>query len=75
MQTMWAFQLIGKVAANKNNNFNDWGYNGSQWWSGVAQNLAGGGQVNPAGGSQALVNGNPDLYLKALECRFNNRYS
>ena len=34
------------------------------WWSGVAQNLAGGGQVNPAGGSQALVDGNPDLYLK-----------
>jgi hypothetical protein len=65
MQTMWAFQLIGKVAANKNNNFNDWGYNGSNWWTGVAQNLAGGGQVNPAGGSQALVNGNPDLYLKA----------
>jgi len=64
MQTMWAFQLIGKVAANTNNNFNDWGYNGSTWWSGVGQNLAGGGQVNPAGGSQALVNGNPDLYLK-----------
>jgi hypothetical protein len=62
MQTMWAFQLIGKVAANKNNNFNDWGYNGSQWWSGVNQNLAGGGQVNPAGGSQALVDGNPGLY-------------
>jgi len=63
MQVMWAFQLIGKVAANKNNNFNDWSYNGSQWWSGVGQNLAGGGQVNPAGGSKALVEGNPDLYL------------
>ena len=63
MQTMWAFQLIGKTAANKNNNFNDWSYNNSQWWSGVAQNLAGGGQVNPAGGSKALVEGNPDLYL------------
>ncbi len=65
LQVMWAFQLIGKAAANKNNNFNDWAYNGSQWWSGVGQNLAGGGQVNPAGGSQALVNGNPDLYLEA----------
>lgn len=64
MQTMWAFQLIGKVAANTNNNFNDWGYNGSTWWSGVGQNLAGGGQLNPAGGSKALVDGNPDLYLK-----------
>ena len=63
LQVMWAFQLIGKAAGNKNNNFNDWAYNSSQWWSGVGQNLAGGGQVNPAGGSQALVNGNPDLYL------------
>jgi len=63
LQVMWAFQLIGKTAANKNNNFNDWAYNGSQWWSGVGQNLAGGGQVNPAGGSKALVDGNPDLYL------------
>lgn len=61
---MWTFQLIGKVAANTNNNFNDWGYNNSQWWSGVAQNLAGGGVVNPAGGSTALVKGNPNLYLK-----------
>ena len=33
LQVMWAFQLIGKTAANKNNNFNDWSYNGSQWWS------------------------------------------
>lgn len=61
---MWTFQLIGKVASNTNNNFNDWGYNNSQWWSGVAQNLAGGGVVNPAGGSTALVKGNPNLYLK-----------
>lgn len=62
MQTMWAFQLIGRVASNKNNNFNDWSYNKSQWWSGVAQNLAGGGQLNPSGGSKALVEGNPLLY-------------
>jgi hypothetical protein len=64
LQVMWAFQLIGKAAGSKSNNFNDWSYNGSQWWSGVGQNLAGGGQVNPAGGSQALVNGNPELYLE-----------
>jgi len=63
MQTMWAFQLIGKTASNKNNNFNDWAYNQAQWWSGVNQNLAGGGQVNTSGGSKALVEGNPDLYL------------
>jgi len=62
MQVMWAFQLIGKVASNKNNNFNDWGYNQSQWWSGVAQNLAGGGTANAAGGGVATVNGNPLLY-------------
>ncbi len=63
VQALWAFQLIGKVADNTANNFNDWGYNQSQWWSGVAQNLAGGGTVNPAGGEHALKNGNPALYL------------
>ncbi|MFM2292750.1 MAG: hypothetical protein RIS29_2563 [Bacteroidota bacterium] len=64
MQVMWAFQLIGKTASNKNNNFNDWGYNQSAWWSGCAQNLAGGGTVNTSGGSTATVNGNPALYTK-----------
>lgn len=63
VQAMWAFQLLGKVADNAANNFNDWGYNQSQWWSGVGQNLAGGGTVNPAGGEHALQNGNPALYL------------
>ena len=63
VQGMWSFQLLGKAAANTNNNFPDWSYNGSQWWSGVNQNLAGGGTVNPAGGGKALVEGNPDLYL------------
>jgi len=62
MQVMWAFQLIGKTASNKNNNFNDWAYNKSQWWSGCAQNLAGGGTVNTAGGSVATKNGDPTLY-------------
>jgi len=62
MQVMWSFQLIGKVASNKNNNFNDWSYNMSQWWSGCSQNLAGGGVVNTSGGSIATVNGNPLLY-------------
>ncbi len=60
---MWSFQLVGKAAANTRNNFNDWGYNQSKWWDGVNQNLAGGGQVNTTGGSKALVEGNPDLYL------------
>lgn len=62
IQMMWAFQLIGKVASNKNNNFNDWGYNQSQWWSGCTQNLAGGGTVNSAGGRKATKDGNPNLY-------------
>jgi hypothetical protein len=64
VQGMWSFQLLGKVTASTGHNFNDWNYNGSKWWDGVNQNLAGGGVVNPAGGSKALVEGNPDLYLK-----------
>jgi len=62
-QGLWSFQLLGKVAGNKNNNFNDWAYNTSQWWSGCGQNLAGGGKVNSTGGNKALTEGNPNLYL------------
>jgi hypothetical protein len=54
-QGLYAFQLLGKVASNKNNNFNDYAYNGSAYWSGVTNNWAGGG--NPG-------SGNPNLYLK-----------
>ncbi len=61
---MWAFQLVGKAAKTTSVNFNDWDYNHSNWWSGCGQNLCGGGQVNPAGGNDALVEGNPDLYLE-----------
>ena len=62
---MWSFQLLGKAAANTQNNFNDWAYNSSQWWAGTGQNLAGGGQPNTAAPSgKALVEGNPDLYLE-----------
>lgn len=64
MQGMFAFQLLGRVASSGSNNFNDWEYNQAQWWSGVGQNLAGGGQVNTSGGSQALVDGNIDLFSK-----------
>ncbi len=62
VQSMWCFQLIGKVAANADHNFNDWGYNQSNWWPGVGQNLAGGGVPNE-NGEKALVAGNPALYL------------
>lgn len=64
VQGMWGFQLLGKAAKTTTANFNDWGYNGSQWWSGVHQNLAGGGVVNGGGGADATVEGNPELYLE-----------
>jgi len=64
VEGMWSFQLLGKTAANTQHNFNDGAYNGSKWWEGVNQNLAGGGQVNTADPKgKALVDGNPDLYL------------
>jgi len=62
-QSMWAFQLIGRAPYTTTNNFNDWAFNLSAFWSGTAQNLAGGGIANLAGGIQALVNGNYGLYL------------
>ncbi|HEX7584304.1 MAG TPA: glycoside hydrolase family 44 protein [Prolixibacteraceae bacterium] len=66
MQVMWAFQLLGRVASNTNNNFNDWGYNQSQYWQGVGQNLAGGGTPNTANpGGKALVEGDINLYTEA----------
>lgn len=64
MQGMFAFQLLGRVASDGSNNFNDWAFNQSQYWSGHGQNLAGGGQVNTTGGSQALVDGNIELFSK-----------
>ena len=62
-QGMWAFQLIGKVAKTNQYNFDDWGYNKSQWWEGVNQNLAGKGVQN-ATGSKAKVEGDVNLYLE-----------
>jgi hypothetical protein len=53
---LWAFQLIGRVAGNSSHNFNDWAYNGSQWWEGVNNNWAGGGGPD-------IGDGDPDLYL------------
>ena len=64
MQGMFAFQLLGRVASNTNNNFNDWAFNQAQQWSGTHQDLAGGGVVNPAGGDKAQVDGNPELFSK-----------
>lgn len=64
IQGMFAFQLLGRVASSGNYNFNDWAYNQAQYWSGVNQNLAGGGTPNPAGGSVALVDGNMTLFTQ-----------
>lgn len=63
VQGMWSFQLIGKAASSKEDNFNDWEFNNSQWWEGVHQNLAGGGAVAETG-TKALVDGDIDLYLE-----------
>jgi hypothetical protein len=63
-QGMWAFQLLGKAAMTNAANFNDWGYNNSQWWEGVNQNLAGGGEPKTSGGSKALKEGDINLYLE-----------
>lgn len=64
MQIMYGFQLLGKVASDKQHNFDDWNYNSSQWWEGIAQNLAGDGVVNSNGGTDALTEGDIDLYLE-----------
>jgi hypothetical protein len=72
VQVMWAFQLLGKAAKTSNYNFPDWCYNGSQYWSGVGGNYAGGG--GPAFSNTAWCNpytyagnggsGDPNLYLE-----------
>lgn len=61
-QGIFGLQLLGKAAKTNEQNFNEWEYNQAQWWEGVHQNLAGGGTVNPEGGD-ALVDGDPELYL------------
>lgn len=65
MKVMWAFQLLGRVASSTQYNFNDWSFNGSQWWQGVHQNLAGGGAANidnPTG--DAKIEGKAELYTQ-----------
>jgi len=65
MQGMFAFQLLGRVASNGQNNFGDWAYmQAHPGWSGNNQNLAGGGTPDPKGGGKALVDGNIDLFSK-----------
>jgi hypothetical protein len=64
VQGMYGFQLLGWVASNTNNNFNDYAYNKSNWWSGVGQDLAGGGKIDTAGGSVPLAMGDANKYLQ-----------
>lgn len=67
MQQMYAFQLIGRVASSTSYNFDDWGYNQSQYWFGVGQNLAGGGIANTTDAthpSKALKDGDFNLYTQ-----------
>lgn len=65
VQVMWAFQLLGRVASNTNNNFNDWGFNKSQYWEGVGWDLAGGGVVDTTGGTRKLgKSGDMNLYTQ-----------
>ncbi len=62
-QGMWSFQLLGYAAKTVEANFGDWAYNGSQWWEGVNQNLAGNGEVNSTG-QKAKREGDFSLYLE-----------
>lgn len=65
MQSMFAFQLLGRVASSGQHNFPDWAYmQAHPGWSGTGQNLAGGGTPDPSGGSKALVDGDIDLFSK-----------
>jgi hypothetical protein len=65
IQGMFAFQLLGRVASNTNNNFDDWSFNQSQYWEGHGQNLAGGGVPNTQNpGGDALVEGNTELFTQ-----------
>jgi hypothetical protein len=65
IQGMFAFQLLGRVASNKNNNFDDWSFNQSQYWEGHGQNLAGGGVPNTQDpGGKALVEGDYNLFTQ-----------
>jgi hypothetical protein len=64
IQAMWAFQLLGRVASDRDHNFNDWEFNRSQYWEGHSQNLAGGGVPNTSGinPGKAAVEGDTSLY-------------
>ncbi|WP_018342431.1 glycoside hydrolase family 44 protein [Cytophaga aurantiaca] len=61
-QGLFAFQLLGKAASNKQHNFNDWVYTQANGSINTSANWAGGGGPVAYGGNGG--NGNPNLYLE-----------
>jgi hypothetical protein len=65
IQSMFAFQLLGRVASTGEHNFPDWNYmQAHPGWLGNHQNLAGDGTPNPDEEGQALVDGDINLFSK-----------
>jgi len=65
IQSMFAFQLLGRAASNSDYNFPDWSYmQAHPGWLGNSQNLAGGGTPNPDASGKALVDGDITLFSK-----------
>jgi hypothetical protein len=65
VQSMFAFQLLGRVASSGQHNFPDWEYmQAHPGWFGNHQNLAGGGTPNPNDDAPALIEGNKELFSK-----------
>lgn len=52
-QGLYAFQLMGKVAANTSHNFNDWAYSQGVGYNSPNNNWAGGGGPAAYGGNDA----------------------
>lgn len=61
-QALYGFQLLGKVASNKNNNFPDYAYTQANGPINTTKNWAGGGGDTAFGGNGG--NGDPSLYLQ-----------
>jgi len=61
-QGLYGFQLLGQVASNTNNNFNDWAYTQAGGTGSPSNNWAGGGGPIAYGGNGGV--GNPALYLE-----------
>lgn len=62
VQGFFAISLLGWTADNTSNNFNDWLYNGSAWWSGVNNNWAGTTAITSAG-QKPTGTADPTKYL------------